>query len=742
MIAVAVKCTSIGDIRFFEGPRERPIVSVPLEPLQSAVLQRDMRLAVFDVALRRQTGQWRLEHRIGLAETIDRFAEIEIFVDDDGNVRVPLHQPDEPALTNEFLLVDPSVDSRPVTVYDIGRRDRHTMPLEEIEWAYPAWRTRFWTESFTPDEPAPFLAEFGTPDPTEANPDPVEPTPSTPPADTIVETARSELSSRRSAERQRRRTAFERLPVPEFIEQYGGVQNAVTCGRETDDFGQQSVIIELPAEHPLAAEPDLSLATNIRSGDVVIIDTDQAPGFPVEAEVFAIENGRFELGVYWDTAAESGAEAAFDGERSTSVSLGILVEGNRYAAIDAALGTVERTDHALSRYAGQASLTFAADMEQTTPDVDLNRDQRTAAERALATEALAIVRTPPGTGARRVLWTVIRETVEDGGRVCVLAPDRRAIDRLIVDAGDPSIADRAAAADMALHRCQPNAPPPVGADIVAAPITLANQIDDHEYDLAILDQAGRISVPGGAVPFAKAGRVVVCGDPMQSPPSPLDQTIDDVIAPSIYEHLVAAYGEPAVATLRCQYRMSQAIALFPNRQFYDDQLIHGQRNREWRFDATSPLVGYQIPSSVRETPTGSAYNDDAVTAVIEEVDRLRERGVSAAEIGVLTPSSAEMGKIRAALQEIDEAVAEAVTVGGLDRFRCDARDAMIVSFIRHGDEVAPFWTEPGLALALTRARKRLVLLGDWERIGEEKPDHPAGQLATFLEDRGLIDMFA
>ncbi len=698
-----------------------------------------MRLAVFDVNLRRKTGQWQLDRRIELDAAVRQFADHDTFLDDRGRIRLPLHEVDTPALTDEYLLIDSDRDSPTVTFYDIGSRKQLTTPLAEIESAFPAWRARFWTPAFR-IESAPFLEEFGTSEAEPVTLDPVEPTSEETSPHAIIDAARSELAARRTAERERRRTAFERLPVSEFIDSYGGLTGATPAGRETDDFGQQTVIVELPADHELAGAGDLAVASGIHPGDVVVLDADGTPGFPIEAEVFNTNEKRIELGVYWDTADESGAESVLDGNDDPNLSIGILVDGSRYSAIEAAIGTVERTDHALARFAGHASLTFDRSTDDIKPDVALNRDQRTALERVIAADALAMIRTPPGTGARRLLWSVLRESVEAGERVCVLAPDATAIDRLLTEAGTPSIVDRASNAGYTLHRCRPDEPPPIGAEIVAAPLTHANLVDDHEYDLAALDQAARVSVPAGAIPFAKASRVVLLGDPMQSPPSPLDRTIGDAIAPSIYAHVAKSYGEDVRSDLRCQYRMNQAIALFPNRTFYDDQLIHGQGNREQQIAPLDPLVAFQINGDGRETPTGSVYSDERVATAIDEVDRLVEHGVAPEDIGILTPSSAETGKLRAALQTHDETIAAAVTVGGLDRFRCDGREAMIVSFVRGGNEVDPFWMPAGITVAVTRAGKRLALLGDWQAIETEMADEPAGKLASYLSERGLIDM--
>lgn len=671
---------------------------------------------------------------------IDRFGRQSSFRDDEGRIRLPLHAPNEPALTEEYLLVNDRESPPVISFYDIGVGEHRSLPLPAFESTFPAWRVRFWTASFPIEDPPAFIQEFGT-SPTETAAgtfDSVAPTPATPDPSTIVEEARSELTNRRSEERHRRRRAFDRLPLTEFIREYGGITDVVPGGRETDDFGQQSVVITIPSDHPKFDATDLERVTGISPGDVVVIDAAAHADLPVEAEVFAVENNRIEVGVYWDTADGSAAEAVFDADSEANICIGILVNGRRYAAIEAALGTVERTDHAFTRYAGRAELTFADESFDWDHDVELNRDQRTAVARALAAEGLALVRTPPGTGARRVLWSIIRATINDDGRVALFAPDQRSLDRLAHEAGDPALVDRAEEAGFAVHRCTTGAPSPVNADLIICPLSLATSVDDHDIDLAILDHAARVSVPAGAIPFAKAGRVLCVGDPMQSPPTPVDRAVKSSLAPSIFEHLEQSYDEGITVDLRCQYRMNQAIGLFPNREFYDGMLIHGQHNREQTIEATEPLVAYQIEGRERQTPTGSAFNEAAVETIRDEVDQLVKRGVDPSDIGIVTSSSAEVGKIRATLQEFDDDIATDVVVGGLDQFRCRHRSIVIVSFIRSGEaSVETFWSNPGLNVAITRAERRLTMIGDWDAISEETDD-VGSRLAEFVRERGLI----
>lgn len=716
-------------------------MTVPIDSLAQAFAQRATRLAVFDIPLRRKTGQWRLDRRVPVSDVIDVLSDHEEFLDGAGRITIPLHETDSAELTEEYMLIDTEQSPPTVIFYDLGTRENRSLPLEEIEESFPAWRVRFWTDKYPVEEKPTFVHEFGELSVEEKQPDltPVQPTPSTPSPGAIIEAAREELAARRSEERERRRRAFEHVPIAQFIEDYGGIFGCQPAGRTTDDFGQQSVLLSLPDDHPYPDVESIERETRISPGDIVIIDSGESRRLPVEAEVFDITTEHIELGVYWDTSVEAGAEAVFDANEGFEFGLGVLVDGARYAAIEAALGTVERTDRAAKIFAGHGELTFGEDQESVQSSLSLNRDQRDAINHALAAESLSMVRTPPGTGARRVLWTIMYETVQAGGRVCLLGPDAEMLDRLIHRGGDNSIVSLGSEADIAIHQVTSHAAPPSTADIVVAPLSLAAQVDDHDFELAILDHAARVSVPSGSIPFAKARRIVLVGDPMQSPADHIDRAVSHPITPSIWHHMHDSYGDDAITPLRCQYRMNQAIALYPNREFYDGQLIHGQENREWSIEATDPIVAYQVPDTERMTPTGSAFNEKTVQAIIEEIGELINRGVSPESIGILTPSSAEVGKIRAELQSTDPAWADGIMVGQLDQFTCRHRGVMIVSFVKRGDEVAPFWTPEGLNVALTRAERRLVLFGDWESITHGEQGSAAAGLASFLQERSLIE---
>ncbi|MFB6243428.1 MAG: C-terminal helicase domain-containing protein, partial [Halobaculum sp.] len=93
-----------------------------------------------------------------------------------------------------------------------------------------------------------------------------------------------------------------------------------------------------------------------------------------------------------------------------------------------------------------------------------------------------------------------------------------------------------------------------------------------------------------------------------------------------------------------------------------------------------------------------------------------------------------------------------LVVDTVDAFQGGERTAVVVSFVRSGDgNRSGFLTAPSvgprrLNVALTRARRRLVLVGDWETLGSTAVDREASEsradvyadLAAWLEANGLM----
>jgi superfamily I DNA and/or RNA helicase len=111
----------------------------------------------------------------------------------------------------------------------------------------------------------------------------------------------------------------------------------------------------------------------------------------------------------------------------------------------------------------------------------------------------------------------------------------------------------------------------------------------------------------------------------------------------------------------------------------------------------------------------------------EEVWTLVENGVAPEDVGVISMYRGQVGCIRSRLQRAGIEGAGRVTVDTVDSFQGGEREAVVVSFVRSNDAGNGGFLElpdegaRRLNVALTRARKRLVLVGDWETLSAVAP---------------------
>ena len=118
-----------------------------------------------------------------------------------------------------------------------------------------------------------------------------------------------------------------------------------------------------------------------------------------------------------------------------------------------------------------------------------------------------------------------------------------------------------------------------------------NRMPEATFDWAIVDEAGRATVPEVLVPLAKAERIILVGDERQLPPmvdtdvadDETDRILDDSpLDMSLFQTLVEQAeqeGHWHLAGLRRQYRMHPAIGNLISQAFYDGKLEQGLKRQ-------------------------------------------------------------------------------------------------------------------------------------------------------------------
>lgn len=429
----------------------------------------------------------------------------------------------------------------------------------------------------------------------------------------------------------------------------------------------------------------------------------------------------------------------------------------------AALRSVQDNPHKRDLLTGNRRLQFEVDpFDIPAPPIELNASQTQAFNWAKAAEDCLCIHGPPGAGKTRTLTAYIRNAVDRGQRVLVTAHSNQAVDNLLV--GDSTVDEPEAETlhamaeddetDLTISRAGSNSENSVvsrhyehvsagQADVVAATTSGAAQFKSSEFDVAVVDEATQASRAATTIALDVARKLILAGDHKQLPPySASDDSIADEQRPSLFETLLTRYGEGIAIMLTTQYRMHEAIAAFPNNEFYDGELATAAQNEDWTVDDLTPLMGVNIDGTERQETAGhSYYNDAEAEATAKQVKLLTNSGLPPSDIGVIAGYSAQVATIREHIQQLDVHNIHEVTVDTVDSFQGSERKAMIVSLVRSNENAASgFLTNPDegprrLNVALTRARKRLVVIANWDTLATRATFRAPGESCADLYQR-------
>lgn len=187
--------------------------------------------------------------------------------------------------------------------------------------------------------------------------------------------------------------------------------------------------------------------------------------------------------------------------------------------------------------------------------------------------------------------------------------------------------------------------------------------------------------------------------------------------------------------------MNEEIAEFPNSSFYDGMLETAEPNRNWTVGDLDALCGIDIAGDERQQSVGNSYyNPTEAKAVARQVQRLVQNGLSPEDIGVISAYSGQVRTIIRRVNGLDIENVQRVSVDTVDSFQGSEREAIIVSFVRSNDDGHSGFLEfpeegpRRLNVALTRPRRRLVLIGDWDTLGTVAPHREESESCAPLYD--------
>ncbi len=356
---------------------------------------------------------------------------------------------------------------------------------------------------------------------------------------------------------------------------------------------------------------------------------------------------------------------------------------------------------------------------------DFNIEQNLAVERAMQMQDYLLIHGPPGTGKTSVIAEIVKRLTQQGQRVMLAAFTNQAVDNMLKRIDQEGFHDYLrlgqersvdilvrhrllkALVETHLHSRQEGLETqensyevvrdilrtmPVVASTTAtwssdkySPLQANSGIVREDtglyFDVAIIDEAGQLTVPAilGALRFAK--RFILVGDEKQLPPLVLSkEAAEEGLADSLFSYLKRLDDDytnnhpmtiSSCVPLRTQYRMNKWISNFSSTVFYNKQLLAhpAVANRKLVFSSlkraahqgntaiaraiepTLPLVFLDVRD---ESPNAELKISNAeARAVRDVVAGLLAQGIEQRAIGIIAPYRAQVANIRRHLLSSD-----------------------------------------------------------------------------------------
>jgi predicted DNA helicase len=269
-------------------------------------------------------------------------------------------------------------------------------------------------------------------------------------------------------------------------------------------------------------------------------------------------------------------------------------------------------------------------------------------------------------------------------------------------------------------------------------------LGQRRFDLVVIDEACQTTEPACWIPLLRGQRVVLAGDHCQLPPTVLScEAIRDGFAVSLMERLMELDADRISRQLNVQYRMHQDIMEFSSVEFYGGSLIADSSVAGHLLGDLPAITEAEITvqsltfidtagagyDEQREEPGRSHFNPPEANLVGTKARQLLETGVAPSQIAIITPYAAQVRYLR---EQLGNAGLEIDTVDG---FQGREKEAVIISLVRSNasGEIGFLGDTRRMNVALTRARRSLIVIGDSATIGSAPFYH---RLLEYVEQRG------
>jgi ATP-dependent RNA/DNA helicase IGHMBP2 len=289
--------------------------------------------------------------------------------------------------------------------------------------------------------------------------------------------------------------------------------------------------------------------------------------------------------------------------------------------------------------------------------------------------------------------------------------------------------------------------------ICCTPVTSTyRELSKKKFNTLFFDEASQALEPMVWIPLLKCKRLILSGDHFQLPPVVKSQEAKkgglDV---TILDRCIEL--KDTVVLLNRQYRMNSAIMGFSNDYFYGKELIADETVAThvlWNEEASSLSKSIEFIDTagcsfdeIQNPETLSYFNPKEGEVLFKHLQQLLAEYSSHPElpninIGIISPYKEQREWLmeNIADAELDKSKVSSLNIKTIDGFQGEERDVIYISLVRSNEkhEIGFLNDLRRMNVAITRAKKKLVVIGDSATIGSSSFYQ---QFLEYCEKHGL-----
>lgn len=268
------------------------------------------------------------------------------------------------------------------------------------------------------------------------------------------------------------------------------------------------------------------------------------------------------------------------------------------------------------------------------------------------------------------------------------------------------------------------------AQVILSTLVGANSslLEERKFKTVLIDEAAQALEPATWIPILRAGRVIFAGDHCQLPPTLFSvEAAKQGLAETLFEKTIKRHPQVG-RLLNLQYRMNKVIMNFSNAQFYENQLQAHASVAEHNIDQ-APLEFIDTAGTDfaewTHPETRSISNEKEAELVLKHLDLLIPTlAVGQVSIGIVSPYKDQVNLLTEKIKAYAwyEKFQNDLSLGSVDGFQGQERDIIYISMVRCNEfgTIGFLSDTRRMNVAMTRARKKLVIFGDSSTLSKSK----------------------